>query len=139
MVLLSLPAFQLFLLASHVIAVPVNNGKRQAGNVYPQGPSDAIVLDLPNAAPTPPPTASGSIYGSEALLGYDGNPVEGSAIVESYELVPGQLKDNIEGLELDFELVEKPQPIRGTTGMSGATDPGPGTSSSPLFPHFRLT
>jgi len=124
----TLVACALLSVASITIAIPVDNERRQAGNVYPQGPSDAVVLDLPTANPVPPPSATGSVYGTEALLGYDGNPVEGSAVVEDYQLVPGQLEDTIEGLELDFGLVDKPEPIRGTTGESGATDPGPGTS-----------
>ena len=117
-----------FQLIIYTAAVPLAPGRRQAGNVYPQGASDAVVLDLPTAVAIPPPTATGNIYGTEALLGNDGNPVEGSAIVENYELVPGQLKDPVEGLELDFNLVDKPQPLRGSTGRSGATDPGPGIS-----------
>ena len=128
----------LLTLAFPVSAVPVAPEKRQAGNVYPQGPSDAVVLDLPNALPTPPPDATGSLYGTEALLGADRNPVEGSAIVENYQLVPGQLEDPVEGLELDFNLVDKPQPIRGTSGESGATDPGPGKSPY-RFIVFHLT
>lgn len=104
------------------------NEKRAPQNVYPQGPSDAVVLDLPTASPVPPPTASGSLYGPENLLGYDGNPVSGSAVVEDYQLAPGQLEDPKDGLELDFNLIEKPQPIRGTNGRSGGTDPGPDTS-----------
>ena len=119
-------AHTLLSLSSHVIANPIALDRRQ--NVYPQGPSDAVVLDLPTANPVPPPSATGSVYGTEALLGYDGNPVQGSAIVDDYQLVPGQLENPTEGLELDFELVEKPEPIRGTTGRSGATDPGPGMS-----------
>ena len=106
----------------HVIANPIALERRQ--NVYPQGASDAVVLDLPTANPIPPPSATGDPYGSGDLLGNDGNPVEGSAVVDYYRLVPGQLEDPTQGLELDFELVEKPQPIRGTTGRSGATDPG---------------
>ena len=121
-------------LAFQINAVPLSNEKRQPQNVYLQGASDAVVLDLPTALPTPPPDASGSLYGTEALLGYDGYPVEGSAIVEDVKLVPGQLADPIEGLELDLELIKKPQPVRGTDGLSGATDPGPGNASHILLP-----
>ena len=121
--------FAIILFTFHATAVPLNPERRQAGNVYPQGPSDAVVLDLPSATAVPPPTASGSIYGTEALLGNDGNPVKGSAVVENFNLVPGQLEDPTEGLELDFNLVDKPQPIRGTDGRSGGTDPGPGKCS----------
>ena len=112
-------------LALHTSASPIAHDKRQ-GNVYPQGPSDAVVLDLPSATAVPPPGASGDLYGTSDLLGYDGNPVKGSAVVQDYKLVPGQLEDPDKGLELDFSLVDKPQPIRGTEGMSGGTDPGPG-------------
>jgi len=58
-------------LASIAIAIPVGHERRQVGNVYPQGPSDAVVLDLPTANPVPPPSATSSVYGTEALLGYD--------------------------------------------------------------------
>lgn len=93
-------------LISSSLAVPIHDGgvkvqqKRSPQNVYPQGPSDAVVLDIPSATAVPPPTASGGLYGDEALLGYDGNPVSGSAVVEDYQLVPGQLADPIEGLEV---------------------------------------
>ncbi|KAL8782764.1 MAG: hypothetical protein Q9195_009575 [Heterodermia aff. obscurata] len=116
------------------LAVPIGNEKlernekRSPQNVYPQGASDAVVLDIPTATAVPPPSASGDLYGDESLLGYDGNPVSGSAVVEDYELVPGQSADAVEGIELDFSEVERPQPIRGTSGRSGATDPGPDTS-----------
>ena len=114
------------LLVAQATAVPLSHERRQAGNVYPQGPSDAVVLDEPTASVYPPPSATGSVYGTEILLGDDGNPVEGSAVVQDYQLVPGQLDDPTDGIELDFSLVDKPQPIRGTSGQSGATDPGPG-------------
>lgn len=74
------------LLAHFTCALPLAderlalNEKRAPQNVYPQGPSDAVVLDLPSATAVPPPSASGSPYGTEALLGYDGNPVSGSAV-----------------------------------------------------------
>lgn len=71
-----------------------------------------------------PPGASGSLTGTEALLGPDGNPVDtsDSAIVSNYELVPGQTEDSDFGLYLDFTATQNPQPIRGT---HGGTDPGP--------------
>ncbi|KAL8786594.1 MAG: hypothetical protein Q9195_008151 [Heterodermia aff. obscurata] len=126
-------------LATLSLAVPIasekleRNEKRFPQNVYPQGASDAVVLDIPTATAVSPPSASGGLYGDEDLLGYDGNPVSGSAIVEDYELVPGQSADATEGLELDFTEVERPQPIRGTSGRSGSTDPGPDTSRYDRF------
>ena len=107
-------------------SIPLGLKAREPQNIYPQGPSVAVVLDLPTASPLAPPGSTGSLYGSEALLGFDGNPVQGSAIVEDVQLVPGQLEDPSLGLALDFNLVAEPQPIRGTTGESGGTDPGPG-------------
>ena len=95
-----------FSLDSFCFAVPLTNQrptvneKRSPQNVYPQGASDAVVLDLPTATAVPPPTASGGLYGNEGLLGPDGNPVKGSAIVEDYQLVPGQLENPDEGLEV---------------------------------------
>lgn len=70
--------------------------------------------------------ASGSLYGDESLLtGYASRPaVSGgdSAVVDNPELVNGQEASEKLGLYLDFNSVEKPQPIRGS---KGATDPGP--------------
>ncbi|TVY89378.1 Oxalate decarboxylase, partial [Lachnellula willkommii] len=72
--------------------------------------------------------ASGSLYGPEDLLGEIAkpSPVFGgdSAIVTNYPLVNGQEADDDLGLYLDFNSVEKPQPIRGEAGQ---TDPGPRT------------
>lgn len=112
-------------LAFYTSASPISHDKRQ-GNNYPQGASDVVVLDIPAATAVPPPSATGDPYGTSELLGYDGNPVHGSARVQDYRLVPGQLEDPDEGLELDFKSVDKPQPIRGTKDKSGGTDPGPG-------------
>ena len=83
-----------------------------------------------NAAPVPsgtspgPPGASGSLTGTEALLGPDGNPINtaDTTIVTNYELVPGQTEESDFGLYLDFTSASNPQPIRGTFG---GTDPGP--------------
>ena len=83
---------------------PTLNEKRSPQNVYPQGASDAVVLDLPSATAVPPPTASGGLYGNEGLLGPDGNPVKGSAIVKDYQLVPGQLENPDEGLEVFYRV-----------------------------------
>ncbi|KAI0177432.1 RmlC-like cupin domain-containing protein [Pestalotiopsis sp. NC0098] len=72
--------------------------------------------------------ASGSLYGDESLLtGYASRPaVSGgdSAVVDNPELVNGQEASEKLGLYLDFNSIEKPQPIRGS---KGATDPGPRT------------
>ena len=93
-------------LALAALAVPITNDKlernekRSPQNVYPQGASDAVVLDIPTATAVGPPSASGAPYGDESLLGYDGNPVAGSAVVEDYELVPGQSADATEGIEV---------------------------------------
>lgn len=84
------------------------------------------------ALPTTTATAiSGSLYGSESLLGEVAapSPVSGgnSAQVTNYQLVSGQQADAKLGLYLDFADVENPQPIR---GANGATDPGPRMSST---------
>ena len=74
--------------------------------------------------PVGPPGASGSIIGSAAFQGTDGNPVDpsDSAFVSDYQLVAGQSQDSDDGLYLDFTSIPNPQPIRGT---GGGTDPGP--------------
>ncbi|CAG8957778.1 hypothetical protein HYFRA_00000116 [Hymenoscyphus fraxineus] len=79
--------------------------------------------------PTPTVTVeSGSLYGPSSLLGElaSPSPVSGgdSAIVQDFQLVNGQEADADLGLYLDFDSIEKPQPIRGTFGQ---TDPGPRT------------
>ncbi|KAJ4418484.1 hypothetical protein N0V82_005564 [Gnomoniopsis sp. IMI 355080] len=78
--------------------------------------------------PTPTVTAaSGSLYGSEDLLG--GRAAEpdtsaDSAVVENPQYVNGQDADKKLGLYLDFNSVDAPQPMR---GGYGGTDPGPRT------------
>lgn len=80
--------------------------------------------------PTPTVTAaSGSLYGSEDLLGGiaddpDTSSKSESAVVENPEYVDGQDADANLGLYLDFNSVEAPQPQR---GGYGGTDPGPRT------------
>jgi hypothetical protein len=107
-------------------AIPVDLEPRNPqADIFPQGPSIAVVLDLPTASPLPPPGSTGSFYGGEDLLGPNGNPVKGSSIVKDYQLVPGQQDDPDLGIALDFSQIDAPQPIRGNTGMSGGTDPGP--------------
>ena len=90
----------------------------QAGNGKPINNDDVLGI------PIGPSGSSGSIYGSETLLGNGDNPVnkENSAIVKNYPTVPGQEADADIGLFLDFAAVDDAQPIRGS---NGATDPGP--------------
>ena len=70
-----------------------------------------------------PPYSSGSLRGTEDLLGADGNPTNpaDTAVVDNPQYVPGQTESASQGLYLDFNLVEQPQPIRGSRG---GTDPG---------------
>lgn len=80
--------------------------------------------------PTPTVTAaSGSLYGTEDLLGGratepDTSAESESAVVPEPEYVNGQDTDDKLGLYLDFNSVEAPQPVR---GGYGGTDPGPRT------------
>ncbi|KAJ5118034.1 hypothetical protein N7526_011057 [Penicillium atrosanguineum] len=81
------------------------------------------LLPLIEAAPTrrdsnPP------LRGSEALVGYSSteNIATGSKPDVKYSLLPGQKETPDIGAYLDFEKVENPQPIRGSTG---GDDPGP--------------
>ncbi|KAF3391398.1 Oxalate decarboxylase OxdC [Penicillium rolfsii] len=85
------------------------------------------LLSFVNAAPTRSDASSGSnpgLRGSEALLGYSATEqvASGSKPDIKYTLLPGQKEDSKIGSYLDFENVENPQPIRGTTGSD---DPGP--------------
>lgn len=106
-----------FLVASRSLAIPINGRRNPQDNVYVQGPSDAVVLDLPSATAVSPPTATGGLYGSKDLLGYGGNPVSGNDIVEDPQIVPGQLADPIEGLAvctypIEFMTYSSPIPSR---------------------------
>ncbi|APA12215.1 hypothetical protein SS1G_10796 [Sclerotinia sclerotiorum 1980 UF-70] len=81
------------------------------------------------SAPLPTATAaSGSLYGHKSLLGESGKSSSlskaDSAIMPDTPLVIGQEADSDLGLFLDFNSVDNPQPIRGSTGE---TDPGPQT------------
>jgi hypothetical protein len=85
------------------------------------------LLSLVNAAPARRDGSSGSnpgLRGSEALVGYSATEqvASGSKPDIKYTLLPGQKEDPKIGSYLDFENVENPQPIRGTTGSD---DPGP--------------
>lgn len=116
-----------------------------ANNVWPQASGGPIVLDLPNGpvrstwphtlsyrslcanamlvkGATGPPSASGQPYPTTNLAGFNGAPVSGDASVPSPTLIPAQSADAKEGLILDFENLDAPQPIRGTAGKSGGTD-----------------
>lgn len=74
-----------------------------------------------------PTGASGSLRGSEALIGYAAsNPISTESTVissDDFELGTGQSSDPDEGLYIDLTNVKNPQPIRG--GTTGPTDPGP--------------
>ncbi|KAL4893223.1 RmlC-like cupin domain-containing protein [Aspergillus ambiguus] len=63
------------------------------------------------------------LRGSEDLLGYSAsNKLSGDSTGGiKYTLVPGQKEDADDGVYLNFENTENPQPIRGDTG---GTDPG---------------
>ncbi|GLI78289.1 hypothetical protein PoHVEF18_006599 [Penicillium ochrochloron] len=85
------------------------------------------LLSLVNAAPARRDDSSGSnpgLRGSEALVGYSATEqvASGSKPDIKYTLLPGQKEDPKIGSYLDFENVENPQPIRGSTGSD---DPGP--------------
>lgn len=74
-----------------------------------------------------PSDASGSLRGSEDLLGYKAsNPVDMKTTVippSEFELAPGQSEDADLGLYINLDNVKNPQPIRG--GTTGPTEPGP--------------
>lgn len=83
----------------------------------------SLLLPLSGAAParreSNPP-----LRGTEALVGYSPSEkvASGSKPDIKYSLLPGQKVDSDIGGYLDFENVENPQPIRGSTG---GDDPGP--------------
>lgn len=64
------------------------------------------------------------LRGSEALVGYSSTEkvASGTQPDIEYNLLPGQTVSPDIGAYLDFEKVENPQPIRGSTGSD---DPGP--------------
>jgi hypothetical protein len=92
-------------------------------------PSQAASPIDPSAIINQPlsPEASGSLRGSEALIGYNpSNPVSTETTVippSDFELAPGQSEDASLGLYIDLTNVKNPQPIRG--GTTGPTEPGP--------------
>ena len=81
-----------------------------------QSPGSSQTGDLP-------PYASGSLRGSDALLGYDGNPTNppDTSVVDNPQYVQGQHDSATLGEYLDFNEVDRPQPARGSRG---GTDPG---------------
>ena len=86
----------------------------------PVDPSQVLNMPLPS-------DASGSLRGTEQLLGYrPSNPVTTESTVippDDFELAPGQSEDPNLGLYIDLNNVKNPQPIRG--GTTGPTEPGP--------------
>ncbi|PKX99282.1 putative oxalate decarboxylase [Aspergillus novofumigatus IBT 16806] len=81
-----------------------------------------FVLPCANGAPTAQPS-NPPLRGSEDLLGYSSsNTITEQSTEVKYTLVTGQKDDANNGVYLDFEGVDNPQPIRGDLGGS---DPGP--------------
>ncbi|EAW14256.1 putative oxalate decarboxylase [Aspergillus clavatus NRRL 1] len=76
------------------------------------------ILPFIHAAPSNPP-----LRGSPDLLGYSSSYTLPSQAPDiKFTLVPGQKDDVDDGVYLDFEDADNPQPIRGDRG---GTDPGP--------------
>lgn len=88
------------------------------GSPLPQAGSDFSPLASPSSAPF-----TGSLRGSPALAGYSSSNQLTHENTDSFPhvLVPGQTDSQTLGEYLDFEKVERPQPIRGSLG---GTDPG---------------
>lgn len=105
-------------IAGSAIAAPAPQASAVHGPVDPS----AVVSDqvLPSGA-------SGSLRGSEALIGFaPSNPLSTESTVispDDFELGTGQSADPDEGLYINLNSVKNPQPIRG--GTTGPTDPGP--------------
>ncbi|KAF2739725.1 hypothetical protein EJ04DRAFT_288269 [Polyplosphaeria fusca] len=96
------------------------------------GLSRALPAPQPQASgvsdPEGPPGSSGSLRGSESLLGFDSSnsvPKEPSTVIppDQFEVAPGQAEDPKLGLYIDLSTVKNPQPLQGST--TGPTDPGP--------------
>ncbi|KAJ5591961.1 uncharacterized protein N7459_002330 [Penicillium hispanicum] len=81
------------------------------------------LLSLANAAPARR-ASNPPLRGSEALVGYSSTEkvASGPQPDIKYSLLPGQKENPDIGSHLDFEKVQNPQPIRGSTGSD---DPGP--------------
>lgn len=105
-------------LAGSALAIPAP----QASAIHSPVDPSAVVSD--QVLPT---GSSGSLRGSEALIGYaSSNPISTESTIVSpddFELGTGQSADPDEGLYIDLTNVKNPQPIRG--GTTGPTDPGP--------------
>lgn len=105
-------------LASSALAIPAPQASAVSGPIDPS----AVVSD--QVLPT---GASGSLRGSESLIGYaSSNPLSTESTIippDEFELGTGQSADADEGLYIDLTNVKNPQPIRG--GTTGPTDPGP--------------
>lgn len=105
-------------LVGSAVALPAPQASAVHGPVDPS----AVVSD--QVLPT---GASGSLRGSEALIGYAAsNSISTESTVippDEFELGTGQSADPDEGLYIDLTNVKNPQPIRG--GTTGPTDPGP--------------
>lgn len=83
-----------------------------------------ILLSLAEAAPAPRASSNPPLRGTEALVGY--SPSE-KAVSHTqpdikYSLLPEQKNSPDIGDYLNFQGVQNPQPIRGSTGSD---DPGP--------------
>ena len=112
-------------LAAQVYGLPRPQGSTSSGTGSgsvpgPVDPSQVLNMPLPS-------DASGSLRGTEQLLGYNpSNPVTTESTVippDDFELAPGQSEDPNLGLYIDLSNVKNPQPIRG--GNTGPTEPGP--------------
>jgi hypothetical protein len=90
------------------------------------------VIPFVHAAPARRETASPGLRGSDSLIGYSSSNKGGgdSPPDIKYTLLPGQKEDPNIGSYLDFEKVDNPQPIRGSTGSD---DPGPSTFACVVF------
>ncbi|KAJ5183833.1 hypothetical protein N7492_001449 [Penicillium capsulatum] len=82
-----------------------------------------VWISIVSAAPTRQ-DSNPPLRGSETLVGYSSTQDEATGAKPDikYSLLPGQKEDPKIGTYLDFQKVENPQPIRGSTG---GDDPGP--------------
>ncbi|KAJ4989719.1 oxalate decarboxylase family bicupin [Stagonosporopsis vannaccii] len=109
-------------LAGSTFAFPAPQASAVSGLIDPSVVTNDRVL---------PTGVSGSLRGSEALIGFAAsNPISTESTVipsDEFELGTGQSADSDEGLYIDLTNVKNPQPIRG--GTTGPTDPGPRTDA----------
>lgn len=101
--------------------MPANYGQNQGpvGGITPPMPS----VSAPRGQLRGDLSLQGGIAPRPKVTGGD------SAVVQDAQMVVGQEADAKLGIFLNFNSVEKPQPIRGDLG---ATDPGPRTSPYPF-------